>query len=277
MTILNPNREDGERGNAGLEVRLAENPQEITAALELRYRIFYDEMKARPTEVMLELRRDFDEYDQYCDHLLLLDHRLGSGGKAVVGTYRLIPEAVAKKIGRFYSSSEFDLGLLRAYPKAHLELGRSCIEKEYRQRNTMLMIWAAIAQYVNERDIGLMFGCASLGGTDPTQLKLPLSYLYYYHLAPPALRVRALPERRVEMQILPQEEVILRTAVSELPPLLKGYLRLGGFVGDGAVVDEQFNTTDVLIMVKSDLINEQYALHFERRANPSGMVQPASD
>ena len=258
--------------HSGLEVRLAQSPQEITAALELRYRIFVEEMKAQPTESMQQQRRDFDEYDQYCDHLLLLDHRLGSGGKAVVGTYRLIPESVAKKIGRFYSSSEFDLTLLEAYPKSHLELGRSCIEKEYRQRNTLLMIWAAIAQYVDERDIGLMFGCASLSGTDLEQLKLPLSYLYYYHLAPPALRVRPLPERRVEMQILPQAEVNPRSVMSKLPPLLKGYLRLGGFVGDGAVVDEPFNTTDVLIMVKSDLINEQYALHFERRAIPSGLV-----
>ncbi|MDI9408867.1 MAG: GNAT family N-acyltransferase [Candidatus Pacebacteria bacterium] len=252
---------------AGLEVRLAKDPAEITAALELRYRIFYQEMQARPNQAMLELQRDFDEYDPICDHLLLLDHRLGSGSRAVVGTYRLIDETVAKKIGRFYSSSEFDLSLLEAYPTSLLELGRSCIELDYRQRNTMLLIWSAIAKYVNDRDIGLMFGCASLPGTRPEALKLPLSYLYYHHLAPPALRARPVPERHVEMQLLKQEEVNPKAAIGELPPLLKGYLRLGGFVGDGAVVDEQFNTTDVLIMVKSDLINEQYALHFDRRAN----------
>ena len=251
----------------GLEVRLAKNNAEITAALELRYRIFYQEMEAKPNQAMLSQQRDFDEYDPLCDHLLLIDHNRGDGTQAVVGTYRLIDEVVAKKIGRFYSSSEFDLALLEAYPTTLLELGRSCIEKDYRQRNTMMMIWAAIAKYVNDRDIGLMFGCASLPGTHPEELKLPLSYLYYHHLAPPALRARPVAERRVEMQLLPQEAINPKAAIGELPPLLKGYLRLGGFVGDGAVVDEQFNTTDVLIMVKSDLINEQYALHFDRRAH----------
>jgi putative hemolysin len=111
-----------------------------------------------------------------------------------------------------------------------------------------------------------MFGCASLPGTDPDALALPLSYLYHHHLAPPALRPRALAERYVNMRRLAITRIDPAKALTTLPPLIKGYLRLGGFVGDGAVIDEQFNTTDVCILVKTDLITGKYSRHYERRS-----------
>jgi putative hemolysin len=111
-----------------------------------------------------------------------------------------------------------------------------------------------------------MFGCASLPGTDPDALAAPLSYLYYHHLAPPALRARALPERFVDMRRLDPAALDPTRTLAALPPLIKGYLRLGGFVGDGAVIDQQFNTTDVCIVVKTDLVAEKYSRHYERQS-----------
>lgn len=249
-----------------LEVRLAETSAEVEAAQALRYRVFYEEMDARPSREMARQHRDFDAFDAVCDHLLVIDHAIGPGAKGVVGTYRLIRRSAAARLGGFYSASEFDIGRLIDYPGEVLELGRSCVDAGYRTRPTMQLLWRGLAAYVFQYDIALMFGCASLAGTDPDQLALPLSYLYYHHLAPPALRARALPDRYVDMRLMPPEAVDPRSAVNLLPPLIKGYLRLGGFVGDGAVIDRQFNTTDVCIIVKTDLVTDKYYRHYERRS-----------
>ena len=249
-----------------LEVRLADSPADIDAAQALRYRIFYEKMGARPLPGMESERRDRDQFDQICDHLLVLDHSRGTGLDAVVGTYRLIRRDAAARLGAFYSAAEYDIGPLIAYPGEILELGRSCVDAGYRARPVMQLLWSGIAAYVSHYDIALMFGCASLPGTDPAALAVPLSYLYYHHLAPPALRARALPERFVDMRRLDPASLDPVGMLAALPPLIKGYLRLGGFVGDGAVIDEQFNTTDVCIVVKTDLVTEKYSRHYERQS-----------
>jgi putative hemolysin len=249
-----------------LQVRLAENPADIEAAQALRYRIFYEIMGARPLPGMAQQRRDRDAFDQVCDHLLVLDHSRGSGAEAVVGTYRLIRRTAAERHGAFYSAAEYDIASLIAYPGEILELGRSCVDAGYRARPVMQLLWSGIAAYVFHYDIAVMFGCASLPGTDPDALAVPLSYLYHHHLAPPALRARALPERFVEMRRLEPTAFDPNRTLAALPPLIKGYLRLGGFVGDGAVIDSQFNTTDVCIVVKTDLVAEKYSRHYERQS-----------
>jgi len=248
-----------------LQVRLAQSAADVDAALALRYRIFYEKMGARPLPGMEQQRRDYDGFDEICDHLLVLDHSRGTGPEAVVGTYRLIRRAAAERFGTFYSAAEYDIAPLIAYPGEILELGRSCVDAGYRARPVMQLLWSGIAAYVSHYDIALMFGCASLPGTDPAALAVPLSYLYYHHLAPPALRARALPERFVEMRRLGPAAIDPMRTLGALPPLIKGYLRLGGFVGDGAVIDEQFNTTDVCIVVKTDLVTEKYSRHYERQ------------
>jgi len=249
-----------------LQVRLAETPADIDAAQALRYRIFYEIMGAKPVAGMAQAQRDYDGYDQICDHLLVLDHGRGTGADAVVGTYRLIRRPAAAKFGAFYSEAEYDISRLVAYPGEILELGRSCVDLGYRGRGVMQLLWSGIAAYVFHHSIALMFGCASLPGTDPDALAGPLSYLYYHHLAPPALRARALPERFVDMRRFDANGFDPAKTLSGLPPLIKGYLRLGGFVGDGAVIDEQFNTTDVCIVVKTDLVTEKYTRHYERQS-----------
>ena len=172
----------------------------------------------------------------------------------------------AEAAGRFYSADEFDLSLIEAFPGNILELGRSCIDIPYRNKKTMQLLWKGIANYVFENDIALMFGCASLHGTNPAKLTLALSYLFHYHIAPPHLRGRALPDRYVEMNLMPKEQINLVRGLASVPPLVKGYLRLGGFIGEGAVIDHQFNTTDVFITVKTDEITDKYFRHYDRTA-----------
>ena len=249
-----------------LQVRLATDEADIDAAQALRYRIFYESLGARAEIETARRRRDFDRFDEDCDHLLVLDHSRGSGPEAVVGTYRLIRRDAAIRLGGFYSATEYDIARFLAYRGEILELGRSCVDAAYRQRPAMQLLWSGIAAYVFHYDISLMFGCASLPGTDPDVLAMPLSYLHRYHLAPPGLRARALPHRYVEMSRLPDFAIDPVRALAGLPPLIKGYLRLGGFVGDGAVIDREFNTTDVCIVVKTDLVSEKYSRHYVRRS-----------
>ncbi|MDF2763053.1 MAG: ornithine-acyl N-acyltransferase [Rhodospirillales bacterium] len=250
-----------------MEIRLAESAAEVEAAQALRYRVFYEEMSAHPTPEMARSRRDFDFFDAHCDHLIVLDRGLGAG--AVVATYRLLRREGAARCGRFYTGDEYEIGRLLAVPGEILELGRSCVDARYRTGPTMQLLWRGIAEYVQHYEIGLMFGCASLPGTDPKALALPLSYLAYNHVAPEHLRPRAVAERYEEMRLMPPEAVDARAALAALPPLIKGYLRLGGFVGDGAVVDPQFHTTDVCVVVKTDLMAQKYYRHYTREDGAS--------
>ena len=283
MNAARPARVDwpsaGLGGDAGalragtLEVRLAQSMEEIDAAQALRYRVFYEEMTANPTPEMKALRRDFDKFDAYCDHLLVIDHARGEGAAGVVGTYRLLRRSVAEKNEGFYTATEFDIAKLLSVRGEIMELGRSCVDIAYRTRASMQLLWRGISSYVFQHEIKIMFGCASLPGTDLDAVAQPLSYLHHHHLAPEPLRARALPGRYVEMNRLPLAEVDAdvayaqldaRAALAAMPPLIKGYLRLGGLVGEGAVVDTQFNSTDVCIIVVTDRVTDKYFNHYRR-------------
>lgn len=275
MTGLAPGLGELRAGRLG--VRIAENAAEVEAAQALRWRVFYEEMGAHPDASTAASRLDVDAYDPVADHLLVLDHERGEGARAVVGTYRLITRAAAARVGGFYSASEYDLSPILAQEGGLLELGRSCVDARYRTRGTLQLLWQGIAAYVFQRRIALMFGCASLPGTDPDALAEPLTYLHAHHLAPPALRPRALPGRRVPMDRLDPATIDARHVLANLPPLVKGYLRLGGYVGDGAVVDPQFNTTDVCVVVKTDQVTAKYFRHYERRVGPQAEDELEAD
>ncbi len=256
----------GELRAGHLGVRIAVTEAEIDAVQALRWRVFYEEMRAEPSAAAAASRRDVDAFDAVADHLLVVDHAIGPGPEGVVGTYRLIQQSAAEQIGRFYSDEEYDISpLVGGFQGKLLELGRSCVDAGYRSRAVMQLLWRGIAAYVFRHQIDLMFGCASLPSTNPDEWAAELTYLYYNHLAPPALRPRALPDRYVEMRRMDPEDVDARRALNSLPPLIKGYLRLGCFIGDGAVVDHQFNTTDVAIIVKTDLVTDKYYRHYERQ------------
>lgn len=247
---------------ASLELRVAESQAEIEAAQALRYRVFYEELSAQPTPEMQALRRDFDSFDPYCDHLVIIDHDKGESAAGIVATYRLMRREGARRRGQFYSIDEYDISTLLNYRGEILELGRSCVDPAYRTKAAMGLLWKGIADYILHYNIGVLFGCASFPGTDPQEHKVALSYLYHRHLAPPEYRARALPDRYVSMNMMPADQIDEKRAFLSLPPLIKGYLRLGGFVGDGAVVDPQFGTVDVSVVVVHDLIKDKYTKHY---------------
>ncbi len=250
-----------------ISVRLACDEREIEAAQRLRYEVFYEEYSATPQEEMRKNRLDIDEYDAYADHLIVVDN---SGPKEkIIGTYRLLQRAGANEVGQFYSSSEYDLSPVLKTQNSLLELGRSCVLAPYRTRPVLQLLWQGIADYITDHDIDLMFGCASLMSTDIKSISKPLSYLYHYHLAPENLRPRAVKGRYINMNIIPQEDINARRVFAELPPLIKGYLRAGSCIGDGAVVDEDFNTTDVFIIVQTHLLTDRYRKHYERKIQKS--------
>lgn len=257
-----------------LEVRLATTAQEIRRAQKLRFKVFYEEMSAVPQGAAMLSRRDVDKYDWICDHLLVLDHGTKTGplrrGKPkVVGTYRLLRQDVAERHHGFYTRGEYDIApLLRAHADLRfLELGRSCVLEPYRNKRTVELLWHGIWTYVLHYKIDVMIGCASLEGTNPQDLALPLSFLHHYAAAPVEWQARALPERFTPMDVLPKEAVDPKAALHALPPLIKGYLRLGATFGTGAVVDRQFGTTDVLVVLPVSAINPRYIDHFGPTAN----------
>jgi putative hemolysin len=262
---LRPQQSRGRLGD--LEVRLAQSAAEIRQAQKLRYHVFYQEGSALADPGRLFARRDIDAFDAICDHLLVLDHaaeKRSRGKPAVVGTYRLLRQQLADDFGGFYTAGEFDIAPLieRHRDLQFLELGRSCVLTPYRNKRTVELLWHGIWTYVLQNRLDVMFGCASLDGTDPDRLALPLSFLHHYCRAPDAWRARALPERYVEMSRMSKEAVDPKAVLRVLPPLIKGYLRLGCYIGDGAVVDHQFGTTDVLIVLPVSALNARYIEHF---------------
>jgi len=252
-----------------LEVRLAETDGEVEAAQRLRYHVFYEEMNAIPSPDMRAARRDFDRFDQYCDHMLVIDREVSNehGQPAVVGTYRLMRDADAARAGGFYTTGEYDIGrMLAEHRDSNLvELGRSCILRAYRTKSsTMQLLWRGVMVYDLRFSVDLMFGCASLAGTNPDVLALPLSYLHHYHRMPDGMRVRARPELYVETDRMPKEAIDPKAALHALPPMIKGYLRAGASIGDGAVIDRQFDTTDVFIYFPLSKMDARYRARFAR-------------
>jgi L-ornithine Nalpha-acyltransferase len=254
-----------------LEVRLAGTRKEIKRAQKLRYKVFYRDGHAIADAATMLARRDKDAFDKICDHLLVIDHDAMHPVKAhlrrkppVVGTYRLLPQEAAERHGGFYTESEFDIaGLVERHQGLRfLELGRSCVLPRYRNKRTVELLWHGVWSYVRQNKFDVMIGCASLEGTDPNRLALPLSFLHHFARAPEDWRATAQPHRRVEMNRLSKDAIDPKTALRELPPLIKGYLRLGAFVGDGAVIDHQFGTTDILIILPVSAISSRYIEHF---------------
>ncbi|WP_291656989.1 GNAT family N-acyltransferase [Bosea sp. (in: a-proteobacteria)] len=259
----------GTLGRIGsLEVRLARGPREIWRAQRLRYRVFYQEMSAKPDVISRMFRRDADRFDKACDHLLVIDHaargRFGGIKPKVVGTYRLMRRSAAERLGGFYTQSEFDLGpMLARHPgNRFLELGRSCVLKPYRTKRTVELLWSGIWAYLQHHRIDAMFGCASFDGTDPDALALPLSFLHHHARSEGDWAAAAHAGHFVDMNRLPPAMVDAKLALRQMPPLIKGYLRLGARFGTGAVIDRQFGTTDVLVVLPVSAIDKRYADYY---------------
>lgn len=248
-----------------LEVRLARSAREVRQAQKLRYEVFYEEMSATPNARCRFLKRDIDAFDSVCDHLIVVDTARRSGRAdraAVVGAYRLLRQDRARQQG-FYTQGEFDIeALVRRHPgRRFLELGRSCVLPEYRAKKTVELLWHGIWAYVRHHRIDVMFGCASIEGVEPAALQRQLALLAQAK-ADPEWRASAHRSRHVPMPTASLDVVSAKLALRQLPPLLKGYLRLGAMTGDGAVIDRQFGTTDVLIILPVERIDPRYVAHY---------------
>lgn len=253
----------GRIGN--LETRLARSEREIDAAQAVRFRVFVEEMHARLAPEAMRRQRDFDHWDAVCDHLLVVDRSIeGDIEDQIVGTYRLLRQEVAMQKGGFYSASEFAIDqLLARHPgKRFMELGRSCVLPQYRTKRTVELLWQGCWAYALKHGMNAMFGCASFPGTVPEEHALALSFLHHNSRVNDEWHVAALPELYRNMDLVPVEGVNARRALSAMPPLVKGYLRLGAMVGEGAVVDHAFNTTDVLIVLPIASISDRYINYY---------------
>ena len=225
---------------AKFTLRLAQDARDRRAAERLRYKVFVEELGGDGPLVDHDKRLERDRLDPFFDHLVLIDNaRDAAGQDHVVGVYRLMQSAQAEKAGGFYSDDEYDLSPLKASGKRLLELGRSCVDADYRGGTAMLQLWDGLARYVRAEKIDILFGVASFHGTDAEAIAAPLSLLHERHLAPPDLRVTAIPP----------DEIDRAGAMRDVPSLIKAYLRLGGFVGEGAFIDYAFNTIDVCLVM----------------------------
>lgn len=248
------------------ETRLATDEADLLAAQRLRYRVFVEELGGDGPLVDHVNRLERDEFDKVVDHLVLVDNRRSRELlDHVVGAYRLLPGDRAASFGRFYCDTEYDLAPLRASGRSLLELGRSCVDPAFRGGLGLYLIWSALADYVLSRDIELLFGVASFHGTDTAQLAQPLSWLHRNHLAPDALRARALESGYHPMDLVAPDQMDRRAAMTAMPPLIKAYLRVGGTVGDGAWLDHAFNTTDVFLLLDTKNMSEKHLKFYQTR------------
>ena len=267
-----------------LEVRLASTRAELRAAQRLRYQVFYEEMSATPSMTALVRRRDEDPYDPLCDHLLVVDRgcrtptpspqrglsRLGWRrshrplADPIVGTYRILRQEIAERHDGFYSQSEYNVAPLLAAKSdlEFMELGRSCVLPSHRTKRTVELLWHGLWTYIREHGVDVMIGCASFEGIDPDAHAMALSFLHHHALAPPEWRVRAHESLWIDMNRLAADRIDAKAALKALPPLIKGYLRLGAYFGDGAVVDAKFGTTDVLVILPVERIDPRYFARF---------------
>lgn len=252
--------------DSALVLRLARDDRDLRAAQRLRYRVFVQELGASGPMVDHAAELEQDAFDPVFDHLLLIDSRRNAVAlDDVVGVYRLLPSDRLGAGGRFYSEDEYDLGPLRATGRKLVELGRSCVHPAYRGGTAMFHLWNALAGYVLERDIEILFGAASFHGTDVLALAQPLSYLHHHHLAPPHLRVRARGPGAVAMNLVSAPALDRRAAMAGTPALIKAYLRLGGFVGEGAFVDHAFNTVDVCLLMDTAAMSARHRDFYLRK------------
>jgi len=233
--------------DAHFELRLARDATDLALAQSLRYEVFVAELGGDGDMVDHGARLEADRFDPFFDHLMLLDH--SRDGNPCVGVYRLMRAAQAREAGQFYSDDEYDLSGLRASGRQLLELGRSCLHPDYRGGSAMMHLWTGLAGYVEAHGIELMFGVASFHGTEIAPLAAPLSFLHHRHLAPRPIRVHAHKSGFQRMDLIAESDLDRAAASRAIPSLIKGYLRMGGFVGEGAYIDRPFNTTDICLVM----------------------------
>lgn len=247
-----------------LSLKIAENDDEIEQAQRLRYKVFYEEMGAHPDEKMGADGREIEFYDAYCDHLLVVDSKLPKG-EQIIGTYRVLrQETVQEHNIKFYTENEFDLSKLRASGGKIMEVSRSCVLPSHRSKMAINLLWKGIAAYVFAHKVDYLIGTPSLNGTDINEHFQTLAYLRNFHLADESIRPRVIEEFYNPLPEIDKDSMDVKRAFMALPPLLKGYMRIGGVIGDGVFIDHQFNCIDVAIVVPIANVTDRYFNHYKR-------------
>jgi L-ornithine Nalpha-acyltransferase len=247
-------------------LKLAETEAEIFAAQRLRFRVFVTEMGARANASDAHLGLERDAFDPFFDHLILIDGEIPDDRENVIGVYRLMRSEVAASGRGYYGASEYDLSKISACGRKAVELGRSCVDARYRGGIAMHLLWNGLADYVLSREIEIMFGVASFPGTEVAPIAQALSFLHHFHLAPEPLRVSVHPAHARAMDILSRDDVDPHQAKRQIPPLIQAYLRLGGFVGDGAYIDRMFNTVDVCLLMDTRQMSQRHRAYYQKTA-----------
>lgn len=250
-----------------MKVRLAKSPDEVRVAQRLRYHVFYEEGGALHQS---NQGIDSDRFDGVSEHLLVIEPATDEPSPfaledgVLVGTYRLITQDKAQTLGGFYSADEYELRpLLQRYSSLRfLELGRSCVVKRARGTAVVELLWQGIWNFVRIYKIDVMLGCASFEGIDPAVHKLALSFLAQKIHTPEGWQVKALPYRFHDMNLVAEGSYDPKRVLASLPPLIKGYMRLGCYFGQGCVIDTAFNTVDVLVILPVSAINPRYFARF---------------
>ena len=241
------------------DVKLADSKNEIKSAQKLRYQVFFSERSKKKIFNIDNFRKDSDKYDNYCDHIVVIHKKSKFSKNKIVGTYRLLKQSVAENKSGFYSSEEYDLTKLLNSNKYFnmLELSRSCISKDFRNKNVLQLMWKEIYKYIENNKVDAMFGTASFLDTNLYNLSNQLIYLNNSHKMPNEIMVNALDKCRAKIDYSRNIKMNLKL-VKSLPTLIKGYLKLNAYIGDGAVVDHKFKTTDIFVFLPVNDINYQY-------------------
>ncbi len=245
------------------ELSLARSEADIAGAQRLRYEVFVAELGGDGDLVDHAARREADRFDPFFDHLILRDLRRAADDQ-VVGVYRVMRQEQADKAGQFYSEDEYDLDVLKTSGRRVLELGRSCLHRDYRGGTAMMHLWNGLADYIATHEIEVMFGVASFHGTDPEALAAPLSLLHHRHLAPEDIRTAAKAPGAHPMDLIAEDQLDRPAAIRAIPALIKAYLRLGGFVGKGAFIDRPFNCIDVCLIMDVARMSPKHRAIYQR-------------
>lgn len=247
-------------------LKLAKTEAELVAAQQLRYRVFVEEMGALADSGSISGQLEKDHFDPYFDHLILCDNRITDPMQAVVGVYRLLRSEIAVRGVGYYGANEFDLSKVTQSGRSAVELGRSCVDMAHRGGLALHMLWTGLAEYVLAHDIEIVFGAASFPGVNIARIEQALSFLHQNHLAPEDLRVQVKPAHAQRLDIRPPSQIDKLAALRQIPPLIKAYLRLGGFVGDGAYLDARFNTIDVCLLLDTNRMSQKHRAYYVRKA-----------
>lgn len=253
MTLLDLIKQQEREPQRRLTHSLARTQNELEAAQRIRFKVFAEEMGAKLPSADLGL--DIDRFDNFCDHLLVRDH----SNEKVVGTYRILPPEQAVKAGGYYSETEFDLSRLANLRDRMVEVGRSCVHEDYRDGATITQLWSGLAEYVTKNNHEYLIGCASISMGDGGHYAASVyNKIHKLHAAPAEYRV--FPHCRLPLESLNQNLDVI------VPPLIKGYLRLGAYIAGEPAWDPDFNCADVFILMPVSRMNARYAKHFMRQA-----------